>query len=270
MIQRPLLPSLSAPGLLAALSVLAGPGCSVLIGADFDKPFETSSTSSTTGSTGSTTTGATVVCGGACSTAEDGALIPNLDETTAGRGACHFGTFDCKTNVCKGARGPVNEPVCGPNGKDADCDGVTGAGQGCAMRTIEVLVQADSACGLATDALQREALGEPVPEGWTRVSAFQLFAEYQTDTYELRRCVSKTTPQVHSMAINAKCADVSPDFEDEATLGYFSSKAAVGYEEAQERTVVGQTHVLIARAQKDTACCGQCVSKGQFLPGSPP
>ena len=271
--------------LLAALPAFGAGACSLVIGADFDKPFATGSagggatgsnatssgsvggagstgstatgpTSSTTGTTSTTSTTATgPSCGGPCITDDKGNDL-GLTAANLGKGTCTAGAVDCATLKCLGAVGPLaKDTSCGPMDGDENCDGVRGVDPSCTQMVyigVEMAMCANPPLGSGLDVWMTN---NPADFGgmYQQVASFRIFQNEQPGTIAITSCVYADGR--HGAAQGNTCPQ---DTTNPVILGYMSVEGAQpGYGAISALNVMG--HNAFIPTSSTTACCyGGC------------
>jgi len=233
-------------GAMVALVIGTGWSCAQLIGADLDKPFAM-------GGTGGVPVAGTGGAGGVPieGTAAAGGVIDLTTATGAGGAGGAGGMADASStssdassasssaasstsaSASSGGSCSTQDTVCGPDGKDGNCDGVVGD---CQTQIVYVGIQTDSNNSTdcrrdLLDVFLSTDMNEIVNKKFRVVSQFSTFTSRLTNTTELVRCVTGSNKD-HKVSFDraAPCTSGAGEFK---SLGFLSTKQASGYNELQ-------------------------------------
>ncbi|MEP7122218.1 MAG: hypothetical protein ABJE95_14960 [Byssovorax sp.] len=232
----------------------------------------TTASAATGTSTGaSASSGTDPMCGMPCATTPAGDPIPTLVVGQQTTGECHLGTFDCSNGgpTCLGAVGPLGDDlVCGPTGKDENCDGFIGfATSACKVKTIHTLLANASSC-IASSATNAVTSDDPLKLGspFNGISVdMMVFGVGGPGIAPVYSCTFGGS--FHAFAVGKTCIQTGYTEDGVDPIGYIATMMAPGYEPLHELITTGGHHVLVPESKMGSICCyGTCIATTYFLP----
>ena len=221
----------------------------------------------------SASTGTGEPCEASCTTDSLGAQIPGLDLAVVPEGECHFGQIDCgqPLPVCVGAVGRKSvDAVCGPSGKDDDCDGVVGySPTTCTVATIYTLLQGATNCvmPMITDGAVSNVSTKTGFDSALTIP-IKAFGFKYAGLVPVHACLA--LPSTHTFTINQSCAAAGYSDDGNGTpIGFVSTVQKAGYEQLYDVTTatMAQSHVLVPLSQVNaTMCFGTFLLLPYFVP----
>lgn len=231
-----------------------------------------STASASTGSpaTASASTGPDPTCGMPCATTPAGVTIPGLVLGTVLKGECRFGMIDCSNGpaTCLDAIGPLGDDmVCGPTGKDDNCDGHVGFGTiPCKVKAIHTLLDTPSGCP-PPSTMGAVTTDNPFKLGNSFSGASIDMMVFGVPGPGIAALYSCTSGSAHTFSIGQTCTQAGFTEDGVDPIGYIASTKASGYDALLELTTVAGHHVLIPESKMGTLCCyGTCTATTYFLP----
>jgi hypothetical protein len=214
-------------------------GCAQIIGADFSDPQQT-------GGAG----------GGTSSASSSGSGSAN----SSGSGSANSsGSGDA------GGCGQV-DTVCGPDGDDANCDGVVGD---CATKSIFVglLIVNNTCSDQATDAYMTDNLPDLDPGGFTLVNTYKVFSMPRPNTKPLNFCKSGGKNQ-GTLGVGTEAGVCTPTSTNFRILGYVAMQRAAGYGQLSQLDIKGgYSGIVFDPMRTEKVCChASCTDVDAYVP----